>query len=109
MFAQGFQLRTKDQRATWRDRVIERLLAGAIARDEKLAGAGVPDGETKHATQMIDTTGAVLLVSMDNRFGVGMSLESMAARFEFALQITIVVNLSVEDNRDRTVAAGHGL
>jgi hypothetical protein len=38
-----------------------------------------------------------------------MGLESMAACFEFALQIAIVVNLAVEDNRNLTVAAGHWL
>src|SRR3989442_1017612 len=62
MLPQRFQLRTEDQRAAWRDRVIERLLAHAIARDEKLAGAGVPDGKAEHAAQMVDTTGAVLFI-----------------------------------------------
>src|SRR5712691_7020548 len=72
MLAQGFQLRTEDQYAARRDRVIQRFLAHAIARDEKLAFARIPDGEGKHAAQMVDTTCAVLFVSMDNRFGVGM-------------------------------------
>src|SRR6266446_6673497 len=109
MFAQGFQLRAEDQRATWCDCVIERLLAHAIARNEELACAGIPDSESKHAAQMFDTTRAVLFVSTHNRFGVRMSFELTAARLEFALQFAIVVNLAVEDNCDRTVAAGHRL
>src|SRR5713226_1444117 len=60
MLAQGFQLRTADQYATRRDRVIQRLLAHAIARDENLAGACVPQGKGKHAAQMVDTASAVL-------------------------------------------------
>src|SRR5712692_4943214 len=109
MLAQGFQLRSEDQYAARRDREIQRLLAHAIARDENLAGAGVPQGKGKHAAQMVDTARAELFVSMNNRFGVGMSLESMTPRFEFALQVAIVVNLAVEDHRDRAVAAGHRL
>src|SRR5438093_7021287 len=109
MFAQRFQLRTEDQRAAWSDRVIEGLLAHAIARDKELAGMGVPDGESKHATQMVDTTSAVLFVSMNNRFRVGLSVELMSTRLEFTLQVAIVVNLAVEDNRDCAVAAGDRL
>jgi hypothetical protein len=46
---------------------------------------------------------------MDNRFRVCVSLETVAARLKLALQVAIVVNLAVENNRNLTVAAGHWL
>src|SRR5258708_1520400 len=70
MFPQRLQLRTEDQRAARGDRVIERLLPHTIACEKERAGVGVPDGESKHAAQMIDTASAIFFVSMNNRFRV---------------------------------------
>src|ERR1044072_592554 len=109
MLAQRFQLRAEDQRAAGRNCVIERLLADAIACDEELASAGIPDGKSKHSAEMLKAKRTVLLISMYDRFGFRMRFELMAARFKLAVQFTMVVDLAVEDDRDLAVASGHRL
>ena len=57
-----------------RERVVERLLADAVARDEQLALARVPDREAEHAAQAFDARRAELLVGVDDRLRVGVGV-----------------------------------
>src|SRR5207253_1740919 len=47
----GFDLRSKQNSAAREKRVIQRLLAHAIAREDQLFAAAVPDGQSKHSAQ----------------------------------------------------------
>src|SRR6185369_14444885 len=51
MLEQRLDLGAEDERAAVRDRVVDRLLADAVARDEDLAFFVVPNREGKHAAQ----------------------------------------------------------
>src|SRR5260370_243661 len=50
--------------------VVEGLLAETIAGAEEFAGVLVPDGKGEHATKAENAIGAVLLVGVENGFGV---------------------------------------
>ncbi len=52
---------------------------------------------------MLDAAGAVLLVEVHDRLGVGGRVERVAARFEIAPQRLVVVDLTVEHDPDRAV------
>src|SRR6185436_16623333 len=80
MLEQRFQLRTKNEAAGARDRVIQRLLADAIAGNEELLIVVVPDRKRKHSAQLIEARRAELFVRMNDRFRVGVSSEAMTAR-----------------------------
>src|SRR5712692_9251613 len=79
MLAQRFQLRAEDQRAARGDSVVQRLLACAITGDKKLLTAPVPNCEGEHAPQARYASGAILLVSVQNRLRVRMCFEPVAA------------------------------
>ena len=69
----------------------------------------VPDGEGEHAAQIINARRAVLFVSVNNRLRIGMSLKGVPAPFKLALQLSVIVNLAVEDDCHRAVFARHRL
>jgi hypothetical protein len=87
----------------------QRLLAEPIARQENSAGVLICDRKRKHAVQPFDAAVTVFLVRVDDRFGVGVSPEPVAAGFEIAPQLMVVVDFSVEYDPDRPVFIGHGL
>ena len=87
----------------------QRLLAESIARQQHATRVVIGDRERKHAVQPLDAGVTVFLVGVDDRFGVGMSLEPVAARLEIAPELEVVVDFPVEHNPDRPVFVGHRL
>jgi hypothetical protein len=51
---------------------------------------------------MFGTIHAVLIVSMDNRFGIAVGIEGMAQLLQLFSELKIVVDLAVEDYPRRT-------
>src|ERR1022692_4122658 len=62
--------------------VVEGLLTEAIAGTEELTGILIPDGKGEHATEAEDAFGAVLLVGVEDGFGVGASSVAVAGLLE---------------------------
>ncbi len=87
---------------------VKRLDAQTIARQNKFAVAGIPDGESKHAAKFFDETFAIFLVEMKDDFGVRRGAEGMAALFEFAAQFGGVVSFAVVGDPGLAIGAGHG-
>ncbi len=92
---------------------IQRLLAGAIARERQLARSLVPDRQREHAVELVDRAIAELLEEMHDDFGVGVRSELVAARDQALPDLAIVVDLAVEDQlhgavlvADRLVGGG---
>ncbi len=89
--------------------VIERFHAETITRDEQLLRAPIPDGERKHAPEVVDAAVAILLVQMQDRLRVGARREYVAPRLKAGSMIGVVVDLPIEDDLKRSVLVGHGL
>jgi hypothetical protein len=60
------------------DSVVEWLFAEAVPGEEELAAAAVPNGVSKHATEFSSALRSVLLIEMENRFGIALGSEAVA-------------------------------
>src|SRR5688572_23581772 len=109
MLAQRFQLRAEKKRAARCDGVVERFFARAVAGDEKLSAARVPHCEGKHAPQVLHALRAKLFERMNDRLRIRMRFETMAKGFQLVLQLTVVIDLAVENNFDCAIASRHRL
>src|SRR5687767_4583607 len=109
MFEQRLDLRAENERPAGRDGVVERFFPDAIARYVNFAPLVVPDRERKHSAQVVRASWSILLVSMNDRFRVGIGFESVTAFFEFGSEFLKVVDLAVENDRYRTIFAGDRL
>jgi hypothetical protein len=82
-------------------RIVERLLAGAVAREEQRPLRLVPQRNAEHAAQAPEGIFSPLFVGVDDRLGITGGRETMAERFELRAQLEVVVDLAVEDDPDR--------
>src|SRR5262249_25561970 len=57
-----------------------------------------PDCETEHPTQGIDAICAMVLVKMDDRFGIAARRQQMAGSQESLAELEIIVDLAIEDD-----------
>jgi hypothetical protein len=96
------EFRSKDQLIA-AQRVQQRFLADPIARQEKRFVALVPNCQCKHAAQMFWTFGAIFVISVDDRFGIAVSVKSVTQRFQLFAKFAIVINLAVENDPGRAI------
>ena len=73
----------------------ERPDAEAVAREEELPLAPVPDGEGEVAVQPVEAGGAPLRVGLCDHLGVARGREPVAEALELRLQLDVVVDLAV--------------
>ena len=71
---------------------VERLDSQSISRNEQPFAAPIPNCEGEHAAKVVYAGIAVLLISMDDRFGVRTRLEVVAELDQFPSKIGIVVD-----------------
>ena len=83
--------------------IVQRLDAQPVARDEEALTARVPDGEGKHATQMLYAVGTIFFVKMNDGFRVAVRAVSMTQRLQLFAQSGMIVNFTVENNPGRAV------
>src|SRR5689334_18510843 len=83
-FKQGFDLGAKDQTLPIAV-VVQWLLAKTITGGKQSLAFSVPQSEGEHAAQVFDTIISVLLVGMNNGFGVALSAKMMPTLPQFFL------------------------
>ena len=108
MQKQGAEFRTEDQ-LTINLRVKQWLLADPIAREKQFLRALVPNRKRKHAAQVIRTIGAILIVGVNDRFGVAVGVERVAEFLQFLAQFAVVVDLAVENDPGGAILVVNGL
>jgi hypothetical protein len=105
---EGAEFRTEDELPV--DFGVEqRLFSDPVPRQKELLGAFVPDGEGKHAAQVLGAVSAILVVGVDDGFGVAVGVESVTQLFEFFTQLEIVIDLAVEDYPGTPIEVVDGL
>ena len=94
--------------------IVKRLNAKPVAGTKKCAALGIPKDKCKHASKAADAIGAVLLISMDDCFGIAPSFVGMPCLLKRRPQIGVIKNLAVVGEpyrarlvRHRLVSAGH--
>src|SRR5687767_2684057 len=91
-------------------RVEERLLAKAIARQEKLSTRSVVDGKGEHAFEPFDHRLAPLIVAANDHLGIRViASEFLAQRNELAPKRAMIVDLAVENDDRRARIVRHRL
>ena len=106
---QRLHLRAEQQRAVRQRRVEQRPDADAIAHQHEPAARVVPQRDRELAVQVVDEVEAVLLVEMNDRFGVAVRVEDVAALLEVGAQLDVVEDLAVERDPDRAVLVAERL
>ena len=98
------QFRAEDE-ALVVQKIEERLHAQPIAGEQQPTVPAVPKGEGEHAVEPVDTGRTVLLIGVDDDFCIRVGGELVALCLQLLPQLTVVVDLTVENNRDATVLA----
>src|SRR5439155_18096839 len=80
--------------------INQRLLPCPVAGQYEPARAIVPEADGEHAVEPFDEFGAVILVQVDDRFGVAVGTGPVAARLEVGAEGLEVVDLAVENGPD---------
>ena len=88
---------------------VHGLFAETVARDDQALARRVPKRHAEHAAQMLHKVRALLLVEMDDRFGIGFGAEVVAGFFELLAKLLKIVNLTVQNDPNRAVFVRHGL
>ena len=93
---------------------VERLDPELVPGGHEPAPGRVPESEGEDPVQVADEVGAALLVAVHDHLAVGAGGEAVALALEPGAQVEVVVDLTVDDRRDRAVlgverlvAAGH--
>ena len=103
MRKQRLQFRSDNQMAVRQHGVVERLHAKPVAREKSRLLFFVPQHERKHAAEAIDAILAPRLPRMHDHFGIATGAEYVSECGQFGDQLTIVVDLAIEDHDDRAV------
>jgi hypothetical protein len=90
-------------------RIDEGLDTGAVTGQKEAPLPSVPESEGEHAAQTAKTIQAPGLIGAENHLGVGAGPKPLPEGFELLPELTEVVDLSVEDETERSVIARHRL
>src|SRR3954447_14762716 len=88
---QGLDLRAK-QEAGIIQAVVQRLLAQAIARQQKSFSSLVPDSKGEHPSQLLQALIPYFFIKMKNDFGVCARAEDMTFAYQPLTKILEVIN-----------------
>ncbi len=91
------------QIAVGQQRVVQRLDAEPVAREEQRLLVAVPQREREHAAEALDAALAPRLPRVHDHFGVAARAEGVPERRQLGDQLLIVVDLAVEDDDDAAV------
>ncbi len=78
--------------------VVERLFAGAVARQKQRLALHVPNGERKHSVQACETIHAPALERFEDHLRIGLGGEHGALALQLVAQLAKVIELAVVDN-----------
>ena len=88
---------------------MQRLFAYSIACEEQGFLLAVPQGEGKHAVELIQAFRAAFFVQVDDHFAVRMGFETMTLIFKLLSELSVIVNLAVKREPHGLVFVGHRL
>jgi hypothetical protein len=89
---------------------IERIDAQPIACEHKPSATRVPQCDREHAVELVQKVEAEVLVQMDEDLSVRMiGGEPVPGTLQRFSQLHVIVDLAVEDDRDRPILVEHRL
>ncbi len=103
MGQQRLELGAEDEQPVGQQRVMKRLHAEPVAREEQRLPVAVPQREGEHAAEALDAGFAPLLPGMDDHLGIAPGVKAVAALGELGNQLLVVVDLAVEHDHHAAV------
>src|SRR5262249_49044509 len=85
------------------ERVVQRLLAKAITRQQQALAAFIPYSECKHSAEGMHAIRAMVLIKVHDHFGIGVGIKAMASRLQPCSELGKVVYFTVEYGPDGPV------
>ena len=82
---------------------MNRLLSQTVARNKKPAPRLVVEGKCEHASKLLNTVCAMVLVKMNDNLSIAVCVKAMTVTFKLAAKLRKVINLSVKHHPDRSV------
>src|SRR5690606_38147192 len=101
-------LRGEEERVS-DDSVEERPHAHAVAGEEHAPASGVPDGEGEIAVEVSEAVRPLLVIQMEDDFGVAGRAKDTAPGDEPLAKLDIVENLAIEGDHKPAAVERHGL
>ena len=83
--------------------VVQRFHPEPISNENELLLSEIPNRNCKHALEVSYEIESVLFVGVNDRFCIALSVEAMSESGEPFAKIWEVVDLTIEDDRDRVV------
>ncbi len=90
-------------------RVVQRLDAEPVARQQQPSALPIPQRERKHSLQALDAALSFCLVQVQNGLGVAASAVAVTTLFERGPKGGVIVDFAVVDDPNRPVLVGHRL
>jgi hypothetical protein len=106
---QGRDLGCEGPAAIGQARIVQRLLAQAVAREQELATNPVPQGEREHPVQAVQHADAPGPPAEQDRLRVGAGKEAVALGLELTSEVGMVVDLPVEGDHHFAIGRRHRL
>src|SRR5688572_6019285 len=97
------ELRAEDELAISQERVMERLDAEPVAREEQRLAVLVPQRESEHAAEALDARGTPRFPGVHDRLGVALGMEHVPEARKLRNDGLKVVNLAVEHHNDGAI------
>src|SRR5687767_9272309 len=107
--SEGLDLTREIQRSVLRVRVIQRLLAHAVSRQEELALLSIPYRECPHPVAARTGVRAPRAICREHHFRIRSGARLLAFPLELRSQLEVVVDLAVVDDDVSPVPTVHGL
>ena len=101
-----FHFRGKKESAA-APKVVEGLFAKAVAGGEEVLVLRIPDGESEHAIQEVETLGSLSSVGSEEYLSIGVGAEWVG--LEFVAQLHPIENFAVETDGQVAGVVAHGL
>ena len=83
--------------------VVKRLLADAVTRQQQTALVAVPDDNREHASQLREALFSILLIEMDDSFGIRPGCKPVSFGDEFLAKVSIVIDFAIQQDPDGAV------
>jgi hypothetical protein len=90
-------------------RIVQRLDAEPVARQDDAPAIAFPDRECEHPIKSLDAARSPFLVGFEDDFGVALGEESIAFAREFAAQFAEIIDAAVEDDGKAEFRIDHRL
>src|SRR5438477_12838238 len=80
--------------------VVQRLLTHSIPSYYERISLPIPDRKSKHPAQILDTILAILLIQMNEAFGIGSGIECVAFGEQILSDLLKIIDLTVQYDPD---------